>query len=480
MFLVATMAYDGICEIRKISTRKLIGIALCIGGFILTCKLGTDKTETLSFVISLSICLLSLILLLLFGKRKPLWKTKGILILLTLELCANTIHSFSNIGLNTIQLYGDYNKTTSVINNLEENSEYFRTTFPASVNALTNSGSVLDTNTTDLFNSFVTAHQNNLNTLLGFYSNGNIVNNKNNSTPFGLSLAGVRYIFFPNRTKHSIHTLSLYPYLGANDIFYVFENPNALSLGFYVPNEMLNLDVSVDNPTKFSNDFVSTYLKEPVELLQQQQIEYSSDTSTENSFIEVDKAYEMYSDHSDEANISDLHMQIQFTPTIEGSSYLYANEYVGIGTALANETKTYNIAFPNMICDFDSIYEVVTLDQKLLNRFCDTVKQNQMENITVGNDTITGTTNYMEDGYTMLSLAYDKGWHAYIDGEEVPIEDPYNAMMFIKTPKGKHTITLKYIPYGMNFGRTVSLIFVGITILIYGFIAYKKHSSKKN
>ena len=90
------------------------------------------------------------------------------------------------------------------------------------------------------------------------------------------------------------------------------------------------------------------------------------------------------------------------------------------------------------------------MDEAVCENLQKTLSKNQLKNISIKNDTITGTTNYEKDGYTMLSLAYDKGWSAYIDGKKVAVENPYDAGIYIKTPAGKHTLTLKFEPYDFS------------------------------
>ena len=85
-----------------------------------------------------------------------------------------------------------------------------------------------------------------------------------------------------------------------------------------------------------------------------------------------------------------------------------------------------------------------------------------MTNISIKNDAINGTTNYTKDGYTLFSLGYSKNWHAYIDGKEVEILNPYNSNLMIKTPAGKHTVTLKFVPYKL---KTCQFITLGFWIL---------------
>lgn len=152
---------------------------------------------------------------------------------------------------------------------------------------------------------------------------------------------------------------------------------------------------------------------------------------------------------------------------MSGSAYLYTGEFIPLGKAEANVDFAKDIPLSSKFTDLSETFDVVTMNEEVFNEFISEARKNQLEDIKIGNDTITGTTNYEKDGYTMLSLACDRSWHAYIDGEEVEIEDPYGAFMLIKTPSGKHTLELKYIPYGMKVGKAISLGFCCLTLLLF-------------
>lgn len=103
-----------------------------------------------------------------------------------------------------------------------------------------------------------------------------------------------------------------------------------------------------------------------------------------------------------------------------------------------------------------------------------------LENISYNGHTLTGTTNYIKDGYTMLSIPYDQGWKAYIDGEAVDIEDPYQSMMFIKTPAGHHELKLVFIPYGMVLSLSVTGGSIIFTCLLFFIISRLKRKHPSN
>ncbi|MDY6145946.1 MAG: YfhO family protein, partial [Peptoniphilaceae bacterium] len=53
-------------------------------------------------------------------------------------------------------------------------------------------------------------------------------------------------------------------------------------------------------------------------------------------------------------------------------------------------------------------------------------------------------------------IPYDKGWHATLDGNEVPVLDVLDGYLFIQTGAGHHTVELTYHPPYLNLGIVVS------------------------
>ena len=203
-------------------------------------------------------------------------------------------------------------------------------------------------------------------------------------------------------------------------------------------------------------------------------------TDINNNLLRFDEANSIYENVREEANaspISALRIHLNITPAKSGEAYLYSNEFISLGELEKDVPIEIETPYPNPISEFRNAYNYVILNKDTLNDFYDAASKNQLENIRIGNNTITGTTNYSEDGYTLLSLAYDRNWHAYLDDKEVEIQDYFNSFMLIETPAGQHTLELKYIPYGMKASKLITYLCWFCTFI--GYTAFYIRSRKK-
>lgn len=75
-----------------------------------------------------------------------------------------------------------------------------------------------------------------------------------------------------------------------------------------------------------------------------------------------------------------------------------------------------------------------------------------------------------EDGYMVLTDAYDDGWKAYIDGYKTDIYQANYLFRAILLPKGEHTVKFIYMPLSFIYGACISFL-VSVAIFIF-FVAY--------
>lgn len=68
---------------------------------------------------------------------------------------------------------------------------------------------------------------------------------------------------------------------------------------------------------------------------------------------------------------------------------------------------------------------------------------------------------------------YDKGWKAYIDGEEVPIIRADYILRALQVPGGNHTITFIFAPESMRISNIISLIASILLVLGLGFAIWR-------
>lgn len=63
-----------------------------------------------------------------------------------------------------------------------------------------------------------------------------------------------------------------------------------------------------------------------------------------------------------------------------------------------------------------------------------------------------------QDGYFVTSFAYAKGYQAFIDGKEIPVQTVNKAFAGFPLKKGAHEIQLKFHAPGKRAGLLISLI----------------------
>ncbi|MCM1160031.1 MAG: YfhO family protein [Roseburia sp.] len=477
LFLLAELSYDGICQLRKLSVRQYCSFTIILAGFFLICHFFSSGVANISLITTCILLTAYALLNLLFARKKYVVYSKSLVILFLFELSLNMLYTAHGFSSDNLLLYGDYVTIGNYINKeLDDEYGYFRAAFP--VTTLANTGQMYHAGSNSLFNSFVTLQQNNLNTMLGFYSGGNLICTNYASTPFSMSLCNNRYLFLPTYATGIIEDLEYYRYLGPLDAYYVFENPNALSLGIYAPNEAARID-SFDFSPEFFNDFVSLYTNSPKKLYTLGYLSYNEAGAGENQFYFTDAANNRLSLEEAEMrraearatysfrSIQDLRIHLNYTPNMDGFAYFCAGEFVCLGKSAAGTDTYKNIPFPDGITEVREDYNFIVMDDAVLMDFYEQAGKNQLKDIKISQNSIIGATDYEKDGYTMLSLAYDRNWHAYVDGREIAIENPYDTFIMVKTPAGKHTLELKYIPYGMKVSKGISYGFFGLTLIIY-------------
>ncbi|MBR2834941.1 MAG: YfhO family protein [Coriobacteriales bacterium] len=91
-----------------------------------------------------------------------------------------------------------------------------------------------------------------------------------------------------------------------------------------------------------------------------------------------------------------------------------------------------------------------------------------LENEVIGTNTVSGDIHLEQDKLLMLSIPYDKGWKAYVDGEETPLLQTDGMYMSLLLTPGDHHIELNYLPQGFTIGCILSIC----GLLITGCIAF--------
>ena len=493
MLLIALLSYDALIAIKDFSLLHfgiISGICLI---FFVCCQFIGLGNSTFAFVSTLIVILVYFIAFLIcslkFGKRHI---TRAFAVILTIELLCNMLFAYTQYSLPDIRTLGDIEHTRKAFEELEdENLPLARTLYVST--PFKNAGSFYNTESNETFNSFVTLHQAFLNMRYGMTGGVNYITTMNTATPLSLSFSGTRFLYCCYITESVCADLPEYNYLGVSGINYIFENPYALPLGIYAPVEATQLSNDTVFIPYFLDDLSSFYLSEGKSLFSHQIIDYEETATGEDFFYYTDEndriltfdEVEMLLDSADKDGdhtpMDNLYININLTPSESGPLYLYAIEFIPLGYVQKGETVQCRISFPQSSLPANNeLFNLAIFRSDIMPEFYENASRYTLENLTYTGHTLKGVTNYKEEGYTMLSIPYDRGWKAYIDGEEVPIEDPYQAMMFIKTPAGHHELELVFIPYGMIQSLRITGGSIVFTCLLFFIISKHKRKHPKS
>lgn len=141
-----------------------------------------------------------------------------------------------------------------------------------------------------------------------------------------------------------------------------------------------------------------------------------------------------------------------------------------------DELKNINITFTKGDYEITDI-NFYTLDYEEISNINNSVDPLVLDkNLTKG-DNIEGDITVSNDGYFVLSVPYDRGFSAYVDGEVTEIEKVNVSFIGFKIDKGKHHIKIVYASPGKKIGTYLSIF--GI-IMYIGLIIYEGRKIKND
>ena len=80
---------------------------------------------------------------------------------------------------------------------------------------------------------------------------------------------------------------------------------------------------------------------------------------------------------------------------------------------------------------------------------------------------VKGNVSAAESGCLYLSIPYEEGWTAYVDGKKAELYPVFDAMCALDLEEGEHTVTLKYSPKGFIPGVIIMIGSIGVLIVLY-------------
>lgn len=301
------------------------------------------------------------------------------------------------------------------------------------------------------------------------------------------SLLGFKYMF----TEQPINKHG-YKVVECRNKVCLYQNNNVLPVGFMMDKEQANFKIDIDNPFQKQNQFLGsvdgkTDYFTPMNI---KAVHYHNLQVGEKGEIQYFKKINTEEEGS-----------VEITFDIEGEKQLYSLLEAGKGFAGFNETNIYvngksigvyptyhrervlelgafsneevTIKIEFLVPETQLARELFyALDMPKFEKRINQIKKQAID-VTGWTDTsLKGKVNVKSPNTLFLSIPYDKGWEAKVDGVVTPFEK-VGGFIGIPLNEGSHLIELHYIPRGLILGCVIS-----ITTLI-GFIILSLYLRRK-
>lgn len=395
-------------------------------------------------------------------KRKDQNMQISVLIIVCCELFASSLMTVIDIDNDVV--YSNYNTYKGyvetgreVVKEIEaQDDSFYRTekTFHRTVNdamafgmrGISHSSSTMNAPAIDFISN------------LGFASRGHYTKYRG-ATEVTDAFFGIKYIMNKDQDIYD------YTEKFKHDNITVYENPNALSVGFMANNAVRDVKISGNNPFMSQNILFSSLLSDEtqaffkrifVEDIQYDNVsegytgintKYTPTVAGQNAEIEFkiiapsDDIIYAYFPTSYERKVN-----LYVNDKSVGTYFETDNHYI-VPIGKFNEGEEISV---KMMLKKDEAFMIdqyfYTLDEELFKDAIDKLKQNEW-NITKYSETyLEGDITAENDQIMMTTIPYEPGWKIKVDGKETQPVKLVNSLIGIEVPQGTHTVTMKFFP----------------------------------
>ena len=322
---------------------------------------------------------------------------------------------------------------------------------------------------------------------LGFYTGANEYLFLG-SNPVTNDLLGVRYIylrdgdFYPAEEDYNL--------VYNSDRNRVLENKNAMSLAYGVDEALENWDTNTNDAAKVLNDFaykssgVGEVLEEvnPVYAVSGENCEpeYSSDSPNtifysggEGDTITINATMVVSDKGRYMVNIRANYLEnmVYYLNDEEQASGRYFTQLFDMGELNPGDIVRFKLEFNDGYSSEGSVSMFMSmLNKDNLTKLRGALQKNEMYVTDLSDNEVIGTVNMGQNQYLFTTIPYDEGWRAYVDGEEVDVEETGDGFLAIWPDAGQHEIVLRFVPQGFKLGLLISICgwitFVALNVLL--------------
>ena len=335
---------------------------------------------------------------------------------------------------------------------------------------------------------------------LGFHNNG--INGVRNAglTKVTASLMGIHYLIDINGTSTLPGGFARVEDTGNLTIF---ENTDALSVGYMVSPDVLDfVTINQNNPFNTTDKFLEALGTDGVynpEVLLPGATENASMTSGNgesgyiyniptdaqaasiefepNARVKGERLY-IYVQSAKPPNVILTTTDPATGKTTTASQETRAMQIIDIGTYDPEADLKVKLSWSAASAGQVVVY-CASLTDDSYGKMIKDLSQSELTVTSYDTTHLNGTIDVPADGVMLLTVAYDLGWTARVDGEAAEIVSIGDALMGIKLSAGHHEIAMSYKPGGFDTGALVSGAAFTLLALIAAVLAVLEKRRKK-
>ncbi|MGI6106600.1 MAG: YfhO family protein [Lachnospiraceae bacterium] len=321
-------------------------------------------------------------------------------------------------------------------------------------NRTKNDGAWFNYHSISIFSSMANAKLTAFYKCIGMESSTNAYGSTGQSWP-ALMLLGVKYSISMSALNddESLRTL-----FDSKDGVYVYRNTYALPIGFAMDTSLETEWSTADvNPAVNWNSLSQELTGKDLFI---EQTNVSNNVSPSVSIVTSDPGYVyIYSNKAGSNKVSVTYNGVSKTwDNLNRSYFITSDSSLDAGTIIT-VTSTDDTAS-------NVTLNAYVMDEDVLAEMYDALSEEPLQITAWSSTSLEGTIETSSAKTLFLSIPYDSGWTAEIDGKPVAVSAWKDTFLSIAVPEGTHTVTLKYTPNGFRDGALLSLICIALLILI--------------
>ena len=459
--VVLVMAFDALKDLRKMSLWRVFAGGLVPILFALVCligQLGQDYEENPypEYVYGITIALLAGYFILLLILRSIRIPRRAAALLMSSVLIAEAgvsgVYGILSNDSVTRSIYLEDQRSYKRLMAQIGDADWFRSEVDAQ--RMRNVSLFCGANSVVMFNSTMQQSVTDFCDRIGMESRTN-KNGYNGVTNLMNDVFGIRYVLSAHGKGSTFYG---FEELTKDDNLTVYQNPDALGIGFLADPEITQWDLSGSTPIDVQDDFVrlATGL-EPIYTLDR----YLNLEDAEKSGIRIPEGKQVYVYLPN--RVKEL---VVTTPEFVKTYTTFTDHLYVIESCDGQDDASLEAQISDGGTQSATVY---TCPDALEEEVVQALSKSVLENVRAFGNTLSGTITADRDGELVITVPYDKSWSCYVDGVKTQPDCIGEALTGLPLTKGDHEIRMTYMPDGIlpGLGISASCLLLMILSVLY-------------